>query len=686
MNAQVIFFTLLHSLWIGLVISILGGIILASTRSVRPSIRYNLLGACLLLFAAGIGGAAFYEWSRIQFVSGGDAVYDQTTRLQALLPSFIEAEEYSLYDRIMEGLTSLRALLGQYTYPLLFTWTIILMYKGFQLAASVRQLKRLRHEGLLPLEESLSQKAVAIKETFGIRSAVRFYYSGLAVVPQVIGWLKPVILIPVGLVNRLSPEQVEAVIAHELAHIRRRDYIVNCLQYLLEVFFFFNPFLLWLSNKIREEREHCCDDLAMQTRHRKKDYVQALIICSEYTGYTPTQALAFIKGKNQLLHRVQRLLTNQNLTFNNMEKIVLICLSVFMMSFASLYGTRIKEIPVISYISDKINVFGADTTKPKKVETKIKVEKNIITTDENGVRKEEKTVIDTVFTIEGRRLEEMGDRDLWNGIFIDDDKIVFPPPAVEPMPFGKEFFTWKGFPDNEIVVRGYQMSDADRKEMEEEMRRAGIHMQKQGKEFEKQIKIYTKDLERSMKDNARAFNFRHNDDVYEFRINQEKIERMAKDAARLAERSVEYLIPQIKIITDSIKYNYDFKYDPELQERRLIEIKKRKQEADKLRNKSEKLKREALILREQGDRLRTLSDRDEVFVIGKPTPGISDARIENIRSQLILDRIINSDGLRSVELTEDQFLVNGVIQSKKIHKKYKKKFLSDGETVKFRYR
>lgn len=685
MNAQVIFFTLLHSLWIGLVVSILGGIILASTRSVRPSIRYNLLSACLLLFAAGIGGAAFYEWSRIQSVPGGDAVYDQATRLQALLPAFIQAEEYSLYDRIMEGLTSLRSLLGQYTYPLLLAWSIILIYKSFQLAASVRQLKKLRSEGLVPLEESLSQKAYAIKEAFGIRSAVRFYYSGLAVVPQVIGWLKPVVLIPVGLVNRLSPEQVEAVIAHELAHIRRRDYIVNCLQYLLEVFFFFNPFLLWLSNKIREEREHCCDDLAMQTRHRKKDYVRALIICSEYTGYTPTQALAFIKGKNQLLHRVQRLLTNQNLTFNNMEKIVLICLSVFMMSFASLYGTRIKEIPVISYISDKINVFSADTTKPRKVETKIKIEKNVVTTDENGVKKEEKTVIDTVFTVEGKRLEEMGDKDLWNGIFIDGDKIVFPSPAAEPMPFGNELFTWKGFPDNEIVVRGYQMSDADRKEMEEQMRRAGIYMQKQGKEFEKQIKIYTKDLEKSMKDNTKAFDFRYNDDVYEFRINQEKIEKMAKDAARLAERSVEFIIPEIKIIADSIKYNYEFKYDPGFDEARLIEIKKRKQEADKLRSKSDKLRKEALIQRAQAERLRARPGQDEVIVIGKPMQRISDAKIEDIRTQLILDRIINSDGLRSVELTEDHFLVNGVIQSKKIHKKYKKKFLSDGGTVKFRY-
>ena len=92
--------------------------------------------------------------------------------------------------------------------------------------------------------------------------------TALADVPGTIGWLSPMILFPVGLLGGLTPDQVRLIIAHELAHIRRNDYVVNLVQTAIETAFFFHPAVWWLSRRIREEREHCCDDVGRRRVRR----------------------------------------------------------------------------------------------------------------------------------------------------------------------------------------------------------------------------------------------------------------------------------------------------------------------------------------------------------------------------------------------------------------------------------
>ena len=82
-------------------------------------------------------------------------------------------------------------------------------------------------------------------------------------VPTVIGWLRPVVLMPASALSGMGPQQLEAILAHELAHIRRHDYLVNLLQTVVETLLFYHPAVWWLSGRIRVERENCCDDLAV---------------------------------------------------------------------------------------------------------------------------------------------------------------------------------------------------------------------------------------------------------------------------------------------------------------------------------------------------------------------------------------------------------------------------------------
>ena len=140
---------------------------------------------------------------------------------------------------------------------------------------------------------------------------------------MVLGHLKPVILFPAAALTTLAPEEIEAILLHELAHIRRKDYLVNILQNLAEIIFFFNPAVLWISSLIKEERENCCDDIAISQVKNKKQFIHALVSFQEY-NLTSKYAATFSGKRNHLLNRIKRIITNNNKTLSNMEKIFLV--------------------------------------------------------------------------------------------------------------------------------------------------------------------------------------------------------------------------------------------------------------------------------------------------------------------------------------------------------------------------
>ena|GEM_PF-3367071 len=123
--------------------------------------------------------------------------------------------------------------------------------------------------------------------------------------PAVIGAFKAAVLLPLGVVTKLSPPQLEAVIAHELAHIKRYDYVVNLVQLLLEAILFYHPAFWWISHRVRAEREHCCDDIAVALTGSRSAYVEALLTLEQ--SRTP-RSLALAATGGELLDRVRRLL------------------------------------------------------------------------------------------------------------------------------------------------------------------------------------------------------------------------------------------------------------------------------------------------------------------------------------------------------------------------------------------
>jgi beta-lactamase regulating signal transducer with metallopeptidase domain len=143
----------------------------------------------------------------------------------------------------------------------------------------------------------------------GIQYPISLQLSATATTPQVVGFLKPVMLLPLCCITQLTPLQIETLLIHELAHIKRNDYLINFFTVLASILFFFNPFARRLINHLHSERENACDDLVLQFRYPAREYALALLTLEKSrTGYETLQITASGTKKKQLLHRVQRLL------------------------------------------------------------------------------------------------------------------------------------------------------------------------------------------------------------------------------------------------------------------------------------------------------------------------------------------------------------------------------------------
>ncbi|MGD8500753.1 MAG: M56 family metallopeptidase, partial [Phycisphaerales bacterium] len=167
------------------------------------------------------------------------------------------------------------------------------------------QLQRLRRKMVKQVDQTLDSKLSQLAQRLGVNRTVQLMESALVQIPTVVGWLRPVILLPASALTGLSSQQLEAILAHELAHIRRYDYLVNMLQTVVEILGFYHPAVWWISHKIRAERENCCDDLAVSISGDRVRYARALTTMEEIR--TGRSELAVAASGGNLLGRIRRL-------------------------------------------------------------------------------------------------------------------------------------------------------------------------------------------------------------------------------------------------------------------------------------------------------------------------------------------------------------------------------------------
>ena len=167
------------------------------------------------------------------------------------------------------------------------------------------QIRRLRRSGV-PVEDPAWNPWIAeLRDRLGIKRLVAVLGSTRVDVPTVLGWARPVVLVPASALLGMNSRSLEALLLHELAHIRRHDLFVNLVQAAVETLLFYHPAVWWVSERVRCEREHCCDDLAVGLCGSRQDYVRALADMEKLRLATPKMAIAADGGS--LVERIRRL-------------------------------------------------------------------------------------------------------------------------------------------------------------------------------------------------------------------------------------------------------------------------------------------------------------------------------------------------------------------------------------------
>ena len=302
---------LVHSLWQGLLLAVVTAMLLQLTKRAPARLRYNIIFIQLVLFILAC------VWTFVRGMGGpSDTLLPLAGTIGQNASQLLKLDAVS----VQQFADTCAGYISTHASLLVLVWAVFFTFRSFRMVQGLIYLQKTRYKHTRAAAY-WNERLVLLCRKLGIHNSIQLLESAYVKVPMVVGHLKPVILMPAGLLTGLPVEQIEAVLLHELAHIRRHDYMVNLLQTICETIYFFNPGLLWISALLRDEREHCCDDIALGETGNKKEFIQALISFKEHAMYSHSSAVAFPGKKNQLLQRVSRIINNKNQSLGTGEKV-----------------------------------------------------------------------------------------------------------------------------------------------------------------------------------------------------------------------------------------------------------------------------------------------------------------------------------------------------------------------------
>jgi beta-lactamase regulating signal transducer with metallopeptidase domain len=288
--------TLLHFIWLGAGLAALFAVTLAACRS--AAWRYALaVGTLVAMMAAPVVTfVLLYRNSNPAVRSGG----------QVSVPWMGTAAEKTPGTAAF----STPAAASRAEQPMVMLWLVEAWFLGvlvlsLRTAGGLFLIERMRSREIAPVAGELYERCAALQRKMGLDRLIRYCECHRLDAPAVMGWIRPVVLLPVRALTGLTAEQLGAVIAHELAHIRRLDCFVNLFQIAAETLLFYQPAVWWVSQRIRAEREHCCDDEAISVCGDAVNYARALTLMEEWRA---APALMMAANRSPLAERVMRLL------------------------------------------------------------------------------------------------------------------------------------------------------------------------------------------------------------------------------------------------------------------------------------------------------------------------------------------------------------------------------------------
>ncbi len=285
--------TLVHSLWQGTALSALAAAAMAVCR--RTSVRY-VVGVSVLAMMLLAPFATFFFLQQ-------DETHVSTPNSAPLL---------SASGQLAKERISASASASPWAMPALDAipwlvegWLFGVVFFSLRSAGGFLLLERERRKQALVVAEQVLHVCCTLQDRLGIKRAIQYCACQWLQAPSVIGWFRPIVFLPIKALTGLSEDQLQLVIAHELAHIQRFDPFVNVSQIAVETLLFYHPAVWWLNKRIRTEREHCCDEIAVSLCGNALEYARALTLMEEWRS---APAFAMAANGGPLTDRILRVL------------------------------------------------------------------------------------------------------------------------------------------------------------------------------------------------------------------------------------------------------------------------------------------------------------------------------------------------------------------------------------------
>lgn len=409
--SQVLGITVLHSLWQGLLVYFLLRVVFSSAPSMSSLKKYNLAIAAMASITVCFFYTLYVQSVSYHWIAAGTGVPAITPNLNL----------YMNAARFKGGSLNYSVIAGYLPY-ITIIYLAGLVFNLGKLSWEWNKIYKIKRS-ILPAVQ-MHQYINKFSAKLGITKQIRIGFTELVDVPCMIGFLKPLILLPVSLATYLSACEIEAILLHELSHIKRNDYLVNLLQQVITVLLFFNPFAQLINRIINQERENGCDDLVIGVTRNPLIYAKALLKLEETRKESLQLALSATGKKYHLLNRIERIMKTKK-PIGNMRNLLVallilggsLCSIAWFNPKAVAAKTKTVEhkavtVPITDqlaampvqdstkkdvrddkFLHNKVTIIQNDTTKKHKVK--------IIIEDKNGDKKEYNSFNDVPDSLKG---------------------------------------------------------------------------------------------------------------------------------------------------------------------------------------------------------------------------------------------------------------------------------------------
>ncbi len=298
-----------------------------------PSLKFNLYYVANLCLFAGFVLTFFHHYQQSQITSFNPNLLPN--KIGDSIPTIISKPNLWLQFSFWTS---------NYAYLITGFYLLGLLFCVLKLAIGIINISWFRNNKNLKLDSYLSNISNQLSSNFRLIKTVSVYLSDQICVPLTIGFIKPIIVFPIALVNQLSAEQTEAILLHELAHIKRNDYLLNIFLCIVQSFLFFNPIVWLMKREINKYREQCCDDLVLDNTQHKIAYAHALLLIEESRNTQLTLALASNGKKYTLLNRIKRI-TNMKINEPSPQnKLVVLLLALITIGISVAWNMPVKKV------------------------------------------------------------------------------------------------------------------------------------------------------------------------------------------------------------------------------------------------------------------------------------------------------------------------------------------------------